>query len=86
MSYIITYLGEVLKDHIPKLPNTAKKMVKKAIEERLMTNPIAYGKPLRHSLTGHRRIRVGDYRVVYRINDNIVTVVAIAHRKDVYDN
>ncbi len=33
------------------------------------------------------RIRVGDYRVVYEIEDKvrIVTVFRIAHRKDVYD-
>jgi mRNA interferase RelE/StbE len=32
------------------------------------------------------RIRVGDYRVVYEINDDVllVLVVRIAHRRDVY--
>jgi mRNA interferase RelE/StbE len=32
------------------------------------------------------RIRVGDYRVVYTIDDdnNIVLIVAVAHRRDVY--
>jgi mRNA interferase RelE/StbE len=33
------------------------------------------------------RIRVGDYRVIYEIRDNqlIITVIAIAHRRDVYE-
>ena len=33
-----------------------------------------------------RRLRVGDYRVVYIVDDerNEVTVLRIAHRKDVY--
>ena len=86
MSYTIVYLAEVVKNHIPKLSEPARKYIKKTIEERLTTDPIAYGKPLRYSLKGHRRIRVGDYRIVYRINDNIVTVIAIAHRKDIYKN
>ena len=32
------------------------------------------------------RIRVGDYRVIYEINDTarIVTVVDVGHRRDVY--
>jgi len=32
------------------------------------------------------RIRVGDYRVIYRIEDDqlIVLVVEIGHRKDIY--
>ncbi|MBI5856341.1 MAG: type II toxin-antitoxin system RelE/ParE family toxin [Sphingobacteriales bacterium] len=33
------------------------------------------------------RIRVGDYRVIYKIEDNILTVfvIDIGHRKDIYD-
>lgn len=36
--------------------------------------------------SGLYRIRVQDYRIVYRIEDNIVTVtvVKVAHRKEVY--
>jgi mRNA interferase RelE/StbE len=32
------------------------------------------------------RIRVGDYRVIYRIEDRVVliTVIRIGHRRDVY--
>jgi mRNA interferase RelE/StbE len=34
------------------------------------------------------RIRAGDYRVVYAIydNKNLVDIVAVRHRKDVYDS
>jgi mRNA-degrading endonuclease RelE of RelBE toxin-antitoxin system len=33
------------------------------------------------------RIRVGDYRIVYQIKDNILTVfvLIIGHRREVYD-
>lgn len=33
------------------------------------------------------RIRSGDYRIIYNIYDNILTinVIAIGHRKDIYD-
>ncbi len=32
------------------------------------------------------RIRVGDYRVIYEIQDNllIVTIITVGHRRDVY--
>ena len=84
--YQIDYLVSVIKEDIPHLPKTAKNIIKDAIEQRLMVDPIGFGKPLRYSLKGHRRLRVGDYRVVYRIDpkNNIVIVVAIKHRKDVY--
>lgn len=44
-------------------------------------------KPLKGILSGYYRYRVGDYRVVYEINDNknIVTIILIAHRSKIYD-
>ncbi len=85
--YQIEYLISVIKEDIVLLPKKTKAIIKKAIEERLMVDPIGFGKPLRYNLRGHRRLRVGDYRVVYRINSNLKTViiVAIKHRKDIYE-
>jgi len=41
------------------------------------------------ALTGHRpylRVRSGDYRVIYFVDDRarVVTVAAVGHRRDVY--
>jgi mRNA interferase RelE/StbE len=87
MNYQINYLDEVVHKDIPSLPSSARILIKKVIEERLMTNPIGLGKPLRYSLKGHRRIRVSDYKVVYRIKPeaHTVVIVAIKHRKDIYE-
>jgi len=87
IKYTIKYLEDVVKYHIPMLSSSAKQLVKRAIEERLMTNPIGFGKPLQYSLKGHRRLRVSDYRIVYRIEiqTNTVIIIAIKHRKDVYE-
>lgn len=86
--FTIEYLTSVVEEDIPKLPSRMKTMIRKAIEERLTIDPIGFGKPLRYSLKGHRRLRVGDYRVVYRIesDSHIVLIVTIKHRKDVYDD
>ena len=86
INYKIEYLDEVVKKHIPALPSSAKKLIKRAIESRLMIDPISFGKPLRYSLSGHRRLRVSHYRIVYRIEATTKTViiVAILHRKKVY--
>lgn len=85
--YPIEYLENVIGDDLPALPSSAKILIKKAIEERLMTNPISFGKPLRYSLKGHRRLRISDYRIVYRIDPDhhTVIIVAIKHRRDVYE-
>ncbi len=44
------------------------------------------GSVLKGELRGLRRIRVGDYRVVYEVQDSIllVLVVRVAHRRDAY--
>ena len=44
-------------------------------------------KALKGPLEGSFRYRVGDYRVVYSISEStqVVTVITIAHRRDVYD-
>lgn len=82
----IEYLDSVVEEDIPHLPKTVREQIKKAIEWRLTQDPIGLGKPLRYSFVGHRRIRVGDYRIVYRIDQHrsVVRIVAIKHRKDVY--
>ncbi len=85
--YTIEYLSSVIEEDLPKLSKTAKIMIKKAIEERLMLDPIGFGKPLRYSLKGHRRLRVSHYLIVYRIekDNQTVIIVAIKHRKDIYE-
>jgi mRNA interferase RelE/StbE len=87
-SYKIEYLKRVITEDIQELPSSAKTLIKKAIEQRLTIDPIGFGKPLRYSLKGHRRLRVSDYRVVYRIDPDrfTVVIVAIKHRKDVYED
>lgn len=86
-SYKIEYIDVVVKNDIPALPKTIKATIRKAVEERLMHDPIGFGKPLRYSLKGHRRLRVGDYRIIYRIeaSRNVVVIIAIKHRKDIYE-
>jgi mRNA interferase RelE/StbE len=52
----------------------------------IATNPHRLGKPLRFELTGRRSARRGPYRIIYTIDEEArtVTVLAIAHRADVY--
>jgi len=55
------------------------------IDEFLTTTPYE-GKRLVGNLSDFYRVRVGDYRIVYEIIDDTVTVdiIKISHRKDVY--
>ncbi len=68
-----------------------KSLTKKLIKcfQNLEQNPRFHRniKPLKGNYSGYYRYRVGDYRVVYSIDDEVVTVniILIAHRSRVYD-
>ena len=84
--YSVKYVEDVVSRDIPSLSKSAKTLILKAIEERLMIDPVSFGKPLRYTLKGYRRLRVGRYRIVYKIDEKKRTVIinAIDHRKDAY--
>ena len=84
MKFIIRYHYLVVKNDIPKLPSLWRNKIKKAIEEKLTVNPDLYGKPLRHSLKNYRKLRVGDYRAIFRIEKQTVKIFVIQHRSTVY--
>ncbi|WP_428771390.1 type II toxin-antitoxin system RelE/ParE family toxin [Treponema sp. HNW] len=53
-----------------------------------LSNPRDRGKMLVGNLFGYWRYRVGDYRVLCKIQDQelVVYVVEVGHRRAVYDN
>ncbi len=44
-----------------------------------------YGVPLRGTLKGYWKLRVGDYRIVFKITGQEVWVLTILHRREVYE-
>ena len=85
MNYSIFHHPEVIKKDIPKLDTYWRQEVRDAIRGKLTVNPNLYGVYLRQSLKGLRKLRVGDYRVLYRVTGRSVFVVIIGHRSVVYD-
>ena len=84
MAYKLIYHADVKKSDLAKIDNKNKTMIKRAIEERLATQPEIYGKPLQRSLRGYWKLRVGNYRVVFKISENNIFILGIMDRKDVY--
>ncbi len=81
----IVYKHSVKKD-LKKIPKKIKSLIKRTIEERLKTDPIYFGTPLKQNLKGLMKLRVGDYRIIYSIKKDtiIVYIIKIGHRKEVY--
>ncbi|MBX7149064.1 type II toxin-antitoxin system RelE/ParE family toxin [bacterium] len=73
------------KKELGTLPTTDIKKILKQIEN-LATNPRGMGCEKLAGGDGKYRVRQGNYRIVYSIQDDILTVlvIKISHRKDVY--
>jgi len=71
---------------LSRLPEKVATAAVEFVYGSLAANPQRVGKPLKLGLTGLQSARRGDYRVIYRIDDqdHRVDVVAIEHRSDVY--
>lgn len=86
MTWKVAYKKSVQKD-LKKISKDIQYIIRRAIEEKLMTEPLKFGLPLRRNLKGLMKLRVGDYRIIYSVDEKIVTihVIKIGHRKEIYE-
>ena len=82
--YEIYYHPLVFEKDIPRLGEAIRRKIQRAIELRLTTHPEKYGKPLQYTLKGLWSLRVGDWRVIYKIKGSEIWVLRIGHRREVY--
>jgi mRNA interferase RelE/StbE len=72
-----------------KLGKQTQRDILAYLDERVADteDPRRFGKGLKADLTGLWRYRVGDFRILCQIKDLelIVLVVAVGHRRDVYE-
>jgi mRNA interferase RelE/StbE len=65
------------------------KEVLRRIDQRILSlqdNPRPTGIKVPKGDTGIYRLRVGDYRILYKVHDDqvVVVIVAIGHRREIY--
>ena len=84
--YRIELTREALRA-LAKLDKPVRRRVQGAID-RLADDPHPAGMIALRGAPGAFRIRVGDYRVIYVLHDDLllVVVIDIGHRRDVYRN
>jgi len=82
----LRYHPDVKVIDLLQLDAKQKTRIKHAIETRLTTEPQQYGAPLRKTLYGYWKLRVGDYRVVFKIVGSEVWILGIIHRKKVNES
>ena len=83
MKWSILYHHDVEEDLESIGPSAARRVVK-AIDTKLTGQPMQFGAPLSGNLSDFRKLRVGDYRVVYQVHEKevMVYVLAVGPRRD----
>ena len=83
MSWTIIYHQDVEDDLVSAGPSAARRIMR-AIDKKLVTEPLQFGAPLSANLSEFRKLRIGDYRVVYQVVEEkvIVYVLAVGPRRD----
>ena len=83
--YNVCFNGSVKKE----LRQIAKPYLQKILSkiEELSQEPRPFGVKLLRGENRYYRVRQGDYRIIYDVDDAalMVTIVAIGHRREVYE-
>lgn len=83
MAYNIEYDPKALKQ-LQKMDKSIASKILDGIEE-FASNPVLTKiKKLKTPFDGAYRLRIGDYRVVFYQENNLMLISRIAHRKEVY--
>ena len=89
MAWTIEYDPRALDD-LKKLDRTIQREILDDMDERvaMAKDPRDFGKPLRASRFGLWRYRVRDYRIICELQEKrlVVLVVAVGHRRTIYDD
>ena len=85
MKYKIEYDSKILKE-LKKLDKFVAIEILKDIESFFL-NPVSTSiKKLKTPFDGAYRLRLGQYRVIFYEENELILISKIAHRKKVYDN
>ena len=74
----------VIDEDFKHISRHDQSIILRTIRKKLSTAPDRYGSPLRHDLKGFRKLKISDYRVVYKIEQKEIKVyvVKVGLRKD----
>ena len=83
------YITESAKKDLKKIDIYQAKLIIAWLRKNLegCSDPRLYGKPLGYNRKGEWSYRVGSYRLIADIQDNVVTIeiISVGHRKNIYD-
>jgi mRNA interferase RelE/StbE len=82
LKYRLVYTQRAVKD-IQRLEEKIKKRIAKALLRR-SEDPFKYAEKLTDSRLGNYRFRIGDYRIIFDLEESDISVLRVGHRKEIY--
>ena len=84
MPYVVDLLPSARRE-LARLPASVQERIVRRLTA-LEADPRPRGTILLQGAEGLRRLRVGDYRITYRVDDDalVVDIVRVAHRREAY--
>ena len=85
MAYKAIWHEETLKD-LKKLNRTTAKKIVAKVKNYLIKDPLKLSTPLKGTLKGLHRYRIGEYRVIYVIDqaEKKIIILNVNHRRKIY--
>jgi len=82
LKYRLVYTQRAVRD-IKKLSEDARKRIGKTLL-RYQDDPLSFAESLTESALGSYRFRVGDYRIIFDIEEKDIIVLRVGHRRELY--
>jgi len=82
LTYKVIFTNRALKDLKSISDENKKKIIPKLKE--FANDPLLYSRKLTNPKIGNYRFRVGNFRIVFDIEDGNIIILRIGDRKDIY--
>jgi mRNA interferase RelE/StbE len=82
MRYRIVFTRKAVRD-ISGLEPQVKDRIKETLE-KYRRDPLSYARKMVARSLGTYRFRIGDYRVIFDLEDDDIVILRIGHRREIY--
>lgn len=70
---------------LQKLPKEIQKRIVKKLDYFIsVENPLVFADSLVNFEIGQYRFRIGDYRIIFDIDDEKIIILTLGHRREIY--
>jgi len=82
VKYELIYTRRAEND-IRKLEAAVRERIGKTLL-RYREDPLKYAEKLSNPILGEYRFRIGDYRVIFDMTEDVVIILRVGHRREIY--